>query len=83
MYFESEYEKIMYEKAIEKEVYASPQFRRVVMGVLLAAMDGSIYRNSKKIELIYFAQEALDNMTIDEIEEIYNEYARNDFKKKR
>jgi hypothetical protein len=83
MYFESEYEKLMYKKSVEKEVYESEQFRRVVLGVLLVAMDGSIYRNSKKIELLYFAQEALDSMTVAELEEIYNEYARNDFKKKR
>lgn len=65
-----------------EEIYRSPQFRRVVLGAVLAAADGSIYRNSKKIELLYFAQEALDNKTVAELEEIYNEYARNDFKKK-
>lgn len=83
MHFESEYEKLMYKKSVEKEVYESEQFRRVVLGVLLAAMDGSIYRNSKKIELLYFAQEALDNKTVAELEEIYDEYVRNDFKKKK
>lgn len=80
---EFEYEKLQYKQEVMKEVYESEQFRRVVLGVLLAAADGSIYRNSKKIELLYFVQEVLDNMTVAELEEVYNEYARNDFKKKR
>lgn len=83
MEFEFEHEKILYKQEVMKEVYESEQFRRVVLGAVLAAADGSIYRNSKKIELLYFAQEALDNKTVAELEEIYNEYARNDFKKKR
>ena len=83
MEFEFEHEKILYKQEVAKEVYESEQFRRVVLGVLLAAMDGSIYRNSKKIELLYFAQEALDNKTVVELEEIYDEYVSNDFKKKR
>ena len=83
MYFESEYEKIIYKQSVEKEVYKSQQFRKVVLGTILAAADECGYRDSKKIELLYWCQEALDNKTIEELENVYTEYARNNFKKKR
>ena len=60
--------------------YESPKFRRVVLGAILSAADGCGYRGTRKLDLIYWASETLDNKTIDELENLYNEYARNDFK---
>ena len=61
-------------------VYGSPQFRRVILGAVLAAADECGYRRTRKLELVYWASELLDTKTIDELEIIYNDYARNDFK---
>lgn len=65
-----------------EEIYRSPQFRRVVLGAVLVAADECGFRKTKKLDLFYWASESLDNKTVAELEEIYNEYARNDFKKK-
>lgn len=63
-----------------EEIYRSPQFRRVVLGAVLAAADECGYKRTKKLDLFYWASESLDNKTVAELEELYNEYARNGFK---
>ena len=63
-----------------KEIYGSPQFRRIVLGAVLASANECGYRNSKKIELLYWCSEALDNRKIDELESLYNDYVSNNFK---
>ena len=61
-------------------VYGSPQFRRVVLGLVLATAVECGYKGMRKLELVHWASESLDNKTIDELENLYNDYARNDFK---
>lgn len=63
-----------------EEIYTDSQFRRVVLGAVLATANECGYRNSKKVELLYWCSEILDSKTIDELEKIYTDYARNDFK---
>ena len=63
-----------------EEIYGSPQFRRVVLGAVLDAANECGYRNSRKIELLHWCSEALDNKTMDELEKLYSDYVRNDFK---
>ena len=61
-------------------IYGSPQFRRVVLGLVLATAEECGYKGMRKLELVHWASESLDNKTIDELENLYNDYARNDFK---
>ena len=63
-----------------EEFYGSPRFRRVVLGAILNAANECGYRNSRKIELLHWCSEALDNKTMDELEQLYSDYVRNDFK---
>lgn len=61
-------------------VYGSPQFRRVVLGLVLATAEECGYKGMRKLELVHWASESLDNKTMDELENLYDIYARNDFK---
>lgn len=77
---EFEYEKLLYKQEVIKEVYESPQFRRVVLGAVIAAADECGYKRTKKLDLVHWASESLANKMIDELEGLYIAYARNDFK---
>ena len=77
---EFEYEKLQYKEEVKKEVYKSHQFRCVVLGAVIAAADECGYKRTRKLDLVHWASEALANKTMDELEELYNEYVRNDFK---
>lgn len=60
-----------------EEIYGSPQFRRIVLGAILASANECGYRNSRKVELLYWCSEVLDNKTIDELEKLYLDYIIN------
>ena len=60
--------------------YSSPQFRRVVLGIVLASAEECGYKGLRKLELVHWASESLDNKSIKEYEKLYNDYAENHFK---
>ena len=60
--------------------YGSPQFRRVALGIVLASIEECGYKGFRKLELVHWASEALATKTIDELEDLYNNYAKNNFK---
>lgn len=60
--------------------YGSPQFRRVILGAVLAAANECGYKKTKKLELLYWVSQTLDNKTMDELERLYSDYVINDFK---
>ena len=60
-----------------EEIYGSPQFRRIVLGAILAGANECGYRNSRKVELLYWCSEVLDNKTIEELEKLYLDYIIN------
>jgi len=59
-------------------IYEKLQFRRAVLGVVLAAANECGYRDSRKVELLYWCSEVLDNRTIEELESLYLNFIFND-----
>ena len=61
-----------------EEVYRSSKFRRIVLGAILAGANECGYRNRRKVELLYWCSEVLDNKTIEELEKLYINFIYND-----
>ena len=55
-------------------IYENARFRRIVLGAVLAGAIECGYRDFRKVELLYWCSEALDNKTKEELENLYLDY---------